>query len=292
MDIKISIIIPNLNSSIIDKTIQSILDQDSGFNFEILVIGKDKLGLVKKFPSVHFIETLKPVSAPEARNIGINAAKGTWLIFIDSDCIAQPGWLSYLTTALEDEWPVVGGGVKTPSTPYWLLVYNLAMFHKQLSSQKKEQTAFLPTLNLAVRREVIDEVGLMDEALPRGQDVDWTARMTLAGYRLLFEPKAVVEHFPARYDLQTLRNYFYKSGYYMIRVRHRYPEIFKMPKILKSPFIWKHFAPLISAATTAKIFLRTSEVRNHPKTVTHIYLLKMSWCFGASDRLREFDYEK
>ena len=288
---EISVIIPNLHSQMIDQTLHSVLDQETNHSMEIIVVGMDKWHLVEKFPEVNFIETPEPVSAPKARNIGIKAAHSDWLVFIDSDCIAQSGWLNTLLNAFEEGWPVIGGGVKTPETPYWRLVYNLSMFHKQLSSQKRSETAFLPTLNLAVKREVVDKVGLMDEELPRGQDVDWTARMNLAGYRMLFEPSAVVEHLPARYDLQTLRKYFYKSGYYMIRVRHRYPQIFKMPGLLRSPLVWRVFAPFISAGTTAKIFLRTAEVRQHFKTLRHIYLLKMAWCRGAADSLEAMNDE-
>lgn len=273
----------------IDRTINSVLAQKTELKYEIIVVGMDKWGLIEKFSEVQFIETPSPVGAAEARNIGIQAAQGDWLIFIDSDCVAQRGWLTSFIKDFEEGWLVIGGGVKTPIKPYWRLVYNLSMFHKQLESQKREQPPFLPTLNLAVHRSVIDHVGMLDEDLLRGQDVDWTARMNLAGYNLLFEPVAVVEHLPARYDLRTLRDYFFKSGYYMIRVRMRYPEIYQMPKILTRPWVWKVFAPIIAGWTTLRIILRTYEVRKHYQTIPHIYLLKVSWCMGASLSLKEIN---
>ena len=66
-----SIIIPNLHSPIIDRTIQSILNQETDHTYEIIVVGMDKFGLVEKFPEVNFIKTPAPVGAAEARNIGI-----------------------------------------------------------------------------------------------------------------------------------------------------------------------------------------------------------------------------
>lgn len=273
----------------IDKTIESILAQDTKINYEIIVVGMDKWGLVEAFAKVQFIKTPSPVGAAEARNIGIQAAQGEWLIFIDSDCVAQERWLNSFIQDFDEGWLVIGGGVMTPAKPYWRLVYNLSMFHKQLESQERDHPPFLPTLNLAVHRTVIDDVGLLDEGLLRGQDVDWTARMHSAGYNLLFEPKAVVEHLPARYDLRTLKDYFYKSGYYMIRVRMRYSEIYHMPKILSHAWVWKLFAPIIAGWTTTKIILRTSEVRKHYQTIPHIFLLKVSWCMGASLSLKEIN---
>jgi len=288
-DVKISVIIPNLHSPMIDQTIQSVLAQKTKFKSEIIVVGMDKWGLVKNFSEVQFIKTPSPVGAAEARNIGIQAAQGEWLIFIDSDCVAQERWLTSFVKDFKEGWLVIGGGVRTPAEPYWRLVYNLSMFHKQLESQKQEYPRFLPTLNLAVHRRVIDHVGMLDENLLRGQDVDWTARMNIAGYKLLFDPAAVVEHLPARYDLRTLRDYFFKSGYYMIRVRMRYPEIYHMPKLLFRPWVWKVFAPIIAGWTTSKIILGTSQVRMNLQTIPHIYLLKVSWCMGASLSLKEIN---
>jgi len=284
-EIKISIIIPNLHSPIVGQTIESVLYQETELTYEIIVVGMDKYHLVENFEDVVFIQTPSPVGAAEARNSGIRQAKGEWLFFIDSDCIAQPGWIKTLSEAFQQGWKVVGGGVKTPQEPFWLLVYNLSMFHGSLTTDNKKEKKFLPTLNLAVHREVINKVGVMNESLLRGQDVDWTSRMTLAGYPLLFEPQAAIEHLPERQDLDALRKFNYRSGYYMIRVRHKYPQIFHMPTILKKPFVFKIFGPLIALITTVKIVLRSKEVRQHLNIVPYVYLQKLSWCQGAANSL-------
>jgi glycosyltransferase involved in cell wall biosynthesis len=289
--VKISIIIPNLHSPIIDQTLDSILAQETDLPYEIIVVGQDKYKLIERYDQVQFIQTPEPVGAAEARNLGIKAAHGEWFFFIDADCLAQPGWINAFAEEFNQGWQVVGGGVLTPQAPFWRLVYNLSMFHGQLASQKLSEPSFLPTLNLAVHQNVIEKVGLMDEALIRGQDVDWTSRMKLAGFNLLFKPSAAIEHLPKRQDWQSLRNYNFKSGYYMINVRFRYPEIFHMPGILKRPATWKLFGPLIAAVTTLKILIKTREVRDHLKITPYIYLQKLSWCYGAAKRLREIAKE-
>ncbi len=284
---RISVIIPNLNSPIVDRTIASVLAQETDLTYEIIVVGMDKFGLVEQFSEVQHIQTPSPVGASVARNIGIQHAKGDWLLFIDSDCIAQPGWVEAFRAAFEQGYKAAGGGVKSPQEPFWLLVCNLSMFYGELASQKGRERQFMPTLNLAVQREVIEVVGLMDEDLPRGQDIEWTTRMSLAGYRLLFTPAAVVEHHPSRQDLSALREMVYKSGYHMITVRQRYPQVFKMPRILQKPLAWQILGPLIAGWVTLKIVYQTREVRQHPRVIPYIYLQKLSWCKGAADRLRE-----
>ncbi len=289
---RISIIIPNLHSPIVDQTIESVLNQETDLPFEVIVVGMDKFNLVEQFEHVHFIQTPNPVGAAEARNIGIQAARGEWLLFIDSDCIAQPGWMETFAQAFSEGWMVVGGGVISPREPFWLLVYNLSMFYGELASQERKARRFFPTLNLGVQREVIEAVGCMDEALPRGQDIEWTARMTQAGYRLLFEPRAAIEHRPERKELATLREYVRKSGYYTIRVRLRHPEVFKTPKPFGSPLFLRVFAPAIAALTTLKIALSTREVRQHARVIPFIYLQKLSWCRGAAESLESLKREE
>jgi len=122
--VKISVIIPNLHSPIVDQTLDSILAQETNLPYEIIVVGQDKYNLVKQYEQVQFIQTPEPVGAAEARNIGIRHARGDWLFFIDADCIAQPGWMQAFVEEFEDGWQVVGGGVITPEEPFWLLVYN------------------------------------------------------------------------------------------------------------------------------------------------------------------------
>jgi glycosyltransferase involved in cell wall biosynthesis len=280
----ISIIIPNLNSLIIDKTIDSLIRQTTERPFEIIVVGQDKWNLVEKYSEVQFIETSTPVNAAKARNIGINEAKGEWLLFIDSDCVASEKWIDALLSPKNKDWKVIGGGVKSPDESYWQMVYNLSMFHAYLASQPRSETRFLPTLNLAVHRSVIETSGLLDEDLVRGQDVDWTIRMNKAGHALLFDPTAYITHHPARKDLLTLKKFFRNSGYYMIQVRYRYPDIFNMsPLLMKHPSFWRTFSDPIALWTTIKIYLKSKEVQRHMRAFWHINLLKKSWCLGAAE---------
>ena len=195
----VSIIIPSLNSPLIDRVITALIAQSRIEAIqEILVVGRDVPGLVPRHPLVTFVDTGVPVTAPVARNIGIRMAQAITLAFIDADCVAELDWLACLLEARDAGNDVVSGAMEFDNDNYWATAYNISMFHEFLPTAPAGYRVHLPTANLLVRRHVIDAVGPLDEMLPRGQDTDWTARMTEHGYRLRFVPQARVHHDHAR----------------------------------------------------------------------------------------------
>ena len=87
----ISIIIPTYNHSrYLGRALQSIYDQTYG-NWEAIIIDNhstdDTCDVVKKFddPRVSYLKIHNGGIIAASRNMGINAAKGNWLAFLDSD---------------------------------------------------------------------------------------------------------------------------------------------------------------------------------------------------------------
>lgn len=285
MSAQISVIIPTLNDPLINQVVESVINElPSGG--EIIVVGRDETGRVSSNNAVRFIDTGHPVGASTARNLGIQAAEGEWLFFIDADCLAQPRWGKNLTARLSKGEDVVGGGVTFPVDNYWALAYNISMFHKFSNHNPAGLKQFLPALNLAVRREVIDKVGLMDESLPRSQDVDWTTRMALAGYRLYFDPQAVISHHPCKINLSAVWRYWMSSGYYSSRNRLRYAEYYRTPRLLTHSSLVRLLSPLIAAYVTTDIFARSPRLLRYIHTAPAIYLTKIAWLLGASQHLK------
>lgn len=62
---------------------------------------------------------------------------------------------------------------------------------------------YLPNVNLAVRRELFNEVGGYDEACAAGEDADLCVRAARAGWAQFFDPAAVTYHEP-RPNLRSL----------------------------------------------------------------------------------------
>ena len=280
---QVSVIIPTLNDPLIGQVVAGVRLQlgDAG---EIVVVGKDKAGRIPTGDGIRFLDTGRPVTAPVARNLGIREAAADVLVFIDSDCLPQPGWLSGLLNRLTAGEEVVIGSVISPTENYWMLAYNISMFHEVMAHTRPGPRRYLPTLNLAIRREVVTEVGLMDESLPRGQDVEWGIRMALAGYQLTFEPSAAITHYPARTDPKTVWRFWVRSGRNMSRVRLRYADYYKTPAILANPTWVRLLSPLVAAYTTAGIFLCSPQLWRYIHTFPAIYATKIAWCLGAAQR--------
>ena len=71
--------------------IKSIVEAGAGFSIEILVVESSNDGTVdlvrKEFPFVRIVAMPSQVSAGQARNIGAREAKGTFVLFVDQDCV-------------------------------------------------------------------------------------------------------------------------------------------------------------------------------------------------------------
>lgn len=277
----VSVIIPSLNSPLVGETVKSLFAQDNADAIaEVIVVGRDERRVLAAHPRVTFVDTEVPVSAPRARNIGIQRARSDTLVFIDADCIATPGWLPSLLAAGRTH-PVVGGSVRFESDGYWATAYNLSMFHEFLSSRPSGPRPHLPSLNLLVHRSVIRDVGLFDESLGRGQDTDWTARMRERGHRLYFEARAPVIHWHARRSARAVLQLWRESGAYSVRIRQAHPDVLRAPALLRHPWLLLAASPLIALGVTLRIYAQDRATWSYLSTFPAVYLTKVAWCVGA-----------
>lgn len=137
------------------------------------------------------------------RNAAVAAAKGEVLAFIDSDCVAEPGWLAGGVAALA-RFDLVGGRVK-------VLVQDAARmtsveaFETVFAFDFKtyiEKKGFTGAGNMFCRRELFEHVGGFKVGL--SEDLEWSRRAVSLGASLGYAPSAVVGH-PARVTWDELR---------------------------------------------------------------------------------------
>jgi GT2 family glycosyltransferase len=193
----VSVIIPNLDSPVIGETLaalraQTALDQVC----EILVVGRDRPGLVREDVLVRHLDPGRPLSPAAARNVGVRESRGDLLLFIDADCVPEPELLARLLAALRLEHGALGAGVVPLADNYWRLASDMEAFPSALATDIPGERPCLPSFCMLVPRAVLDEVGLFDETLPLGscEDLDITFRMRRAGYTLWCEPRAALRH--------------------------------------------------------------------------------------------------
>ncbi|MBI4780398.1 MAG: glycosyltransferase [Oscillatoriophycideae cyanobacterium NC_groundwater_1537_Pr4_S-0.65um_50_18] len=153
-------------------------------------------------------------SAYAARNTGIRAAQGSILAFTDADCRPQPQWLSALIAPFAD--PQVGlvAGEIT-AFPGSSLLERYADRHAVLSQKHTLAHPFCPygqTANLALRRQILDQVGLFRPYLTTGGDADLCWRiLQQTGWKLQLATEATVQH-RHRTTLAELRSQWQRYG--------------------------------------------------------------------------------
>jgi GT2 family glycosyltransferase len=174
-----------------------------------------------------------------------------------------------------------------PSTDYWTLADNIAMYHEFSPLSPPGRRTFLATNNLSTARQVAALAGGQDESLLRGQDLDWTIRMRLAGVELYFDPTIRVWHEPHRSGARSMLRRWLRSGHYMLRVRRRYPEAFGTPAWLYHRWAVVGLAPLIALWSTARVFRPGSIGARYLRTLPAVYITRLAWCLGAATVVSE-----
>lgn len=174
----------------------------------------------------------------KSRNIGINLASGDIIVFLDDDAIPHPLWLQNLVRPyLDPEVGAVGGftidntGVrwqvkKTICDRFGEAYYVSDFFDERLLNRRG--TPYYPSIlgaNSSFRASCIREVGGFDETFAYFLDeTDVCLRVIDAGYKVVYEPKAVIYHQSAASDLRspekipsTLRPSVISKSYFIMR---------------------------------------------------------------------------
>lgn len=135
-----------------------------------------------------------------SRNRAAREAIGEILAFIDSDCVADAGWLRDLVPFFRwEKVGAVGGrtvGYYTDSRldRYEEVSSPLDMGKDLVIESRGYSTFYVPTCNLLVRRSVYEELGGLREDLSVGEDVDFCWRLRAGGACLVYVPGGLVRH--------------------------------------------------------------------------------------------------
>lgn len=206
----ISIIIPAHNE---EATLEECLASLKQLNYldenlEIIVINDgstDATGdIISRYEQPLYLVRLQTtgVGPSQARNMAMRGAKGEYVAFTDADCVVDREWLNELLRGfVEEEVAGVGGSqaVAPGSAPFEKKVHRfLASMHFVSEYMKRGDKVRLvsdfASCNAIYRKKAIEEVNGFDEGLWPGEDVDINYRLTRRGYKLAYNPEAVVQH--------------------------------------------------------------------------------------------------
>jgi len=283
-----SIIIPNLHSLIVDQTIRSILNQKSHYSFEIIIVGQDKYNKICDFiqEKVQFIETDKPTPPGIARNIGVQNSKGSFIFFIDSDCVASPHWIdSHMELHGQHQKPiVVGGGVAFSKKSFLELTDNISTFHEYMLHIKTSEKTQLPTLNMSLSKALWDTTNGFNQDLV-GEDAEFTTKLHLRRVKLLFSAKPYITHKPNRNNLIHLFVRAYNFGKFSIKGKKEFKKKLGVPYLLQNKIFTLLFSPFISGFLVIKMVFFEKLPLGYWHTIPLIFILKIIWCFGYFSNL-------
>ncbi|MEM3378033.1 MAG: glycosyltransferase [Candidatus Bathyarchaeia archaeon] len=204
---KISIIVATFNNEqTIGECLRAIFELNYPKDFlEVIVIDgcstDATLQIAQQYP-VKLVSA--PLNAPAAYNYALKTVQNGIVAFIDSDAKVEREWLNKLVAYLSDSQVAgVSGGIETWNTENaWArsIGYDLKSRYARL----KKSVTRVATMNLLMKKQIIEEVGGFDENLPSQYDTDLGYRITSRGYKILFDPNAKCYHF----NRPTLRSYF------------------------------------------------------------------------------------
>jgi GT2 family glycosyltransferase len=287
-----SLIIITLNrAALLQRTLQGLARQTRQID-EIIVIDngptRDTEQVVSTFTARYVPEPRRGYG--NARNRGLSEAGGDVIYFLDDDCVPEPDWADVLWNVLDSGAADLASGSRTPGQP------GLAARLEYLSTDgpvlSPALTAgparHLSTSNLILRREVVTKTGCFDATLSMCEDRDFTTRARKLGFRLRYEPKARVTHYPAIHRvpeyLAKMRHYGTGTSQYFRRWSDEETLAGLFPASPAARFI---LLPALAAAGTAYLVARN--LPQNPDAIPLSPLLfvgQLWWHWGGFEAMR------
>jgi len=236
----VSIITVNFNQSEITCQLLESLRNISYPNFEVIVVDNasqndDPSFINKMYPEINFIASAENLGFAGGNNLGIKAAKGEYLLFLNNDTEVEKGFIEPLVNLLKIN-PSIG--MVSPKIKFYyhpdtiqfagytplnkVTLRNHLVGYRQTDSDKYNvsgPTHFSHGAAMIVPRHVIDEVGPMyEDYFLYYEELDWGTRIKNAGYDIWYKADSLVYH---KESISTGKNSPLKT-YYLSRNRLLY----------------------------------------------------------------------
>lgn len=228
----LSILIINYKTpSLLGHCIKSIYKNEPKLDYEIIVVdnasGDESVEIMRDdFPQVELITNKQNLGFPKAVNQGIRKSKGKYILILNPDITALPGSIDKMFNFLEKNKSIA---VLAPKliNPNGSIQYScfsifptpqIVLYRRTPLGKSPQASEIIDNFRMAewdhlcgievawvlgscmmIRREAIDQIGLMDERFfMYMEDVDWCRRFWESSWRVYYYPEAELVHYYQR----------------------------------------------------------------------------------------------
>ena len=243
----ISIIIPVYNRpDEVDELLAGLVNQKIK-DFEVVIVEdgsqnpcKDVVERYKDRLDICYL--WKENGGPSAaRNMGVEACHGEYVLILDSDCVIPEGYLTAVEAELDREPCDAFGGpdrANAAFTPLQKAVnYTMTSFFTTggIRGGKKKLDKFYPrSFNMGMQTSVYKQLGGFSD-MRFGEDIDLSYRVFENGYSCRLFPDAWVWH-KRRTDFRKFFRQVVNSGIARINLTKRHPGTLKLVHMLPAAF--------------------------------------------------------
>ena len=271
----ITIIVPVRNEErFIRNTLSQLVDQDyPSDQYEIIVVdgvSDDKTATIAEecsrcwpSPKIRVLTNAKKLSS-SARNIGVRAAAGRYLLIIDGHVhIPTRSLLSDMAEVLKK------GRFEILGRPQYLTPPGLTRFQEVVAGVRAskighsgeshiysaEERIVSPTsVAILYSHKIFPEIGYFDETFDAAEDLEFNHRLDIAGYECWISPKFEVTYYP-RDRLRGLFKQMQRYGDGRARFYLKYPQRLRLNAVVPALFLLT-IAALVIMSITLPLFAR------------------------------------
>jgi GT2 family glycosyltransferase len=210
--IYVSVVVPTFNRrASLQRLLQALTAQTFPVtSFELVVVDDGSTdGTVEMLRTSLLPYPLRVLEQPhngpaQARNLGVEHARGILIVFLDDDVVPLPELIAAHVASHQGDRDVVVGPMSPPGDwprPAWVrweeeklqVQYQALMAGEYPCTPRQFYTA-----NASLRRARFLEAGGFDSSFKRAEDVELAYRLRDQGAHFIFDPRANVLHFASR----------------------------------------------------------------------------------------------